>query len=86
MITLYTKPNCPYCEMAKSWLKKNDINYSEIDVTIDELSLIFIKEQGHKTVPQIYFNGQILVEGGYTGLTREDPNLLKERIEKHYDN
>ena len=46
----------------------------------DSNALEFIKSQGHKTVPQIYFNGSVLVEGGYTGLTKQDPNSLREII------
>jgi len=32
MITLYSKPLCPYCEMAKQYLKKHEIEYEEIRV------------------------------------------------------
>ena len=48
----------------------------------DSSALEFIKSQGHKTVPQIYFNGAILVEGGYTGLIKQDPASLKEAIDQ----
>lgn len=48
----------------------------------DSSALEFIKSQGHKTVPQIYFNGSVLVEGGYTGLTKQDPALLREAIDQ----
>ena len=82
MITLYTKPNCPYCDRSKIWLEKNDIPYATINVLEDESALNFIKEQGHKTVPQLYLDGNLLVEGGYTGLTKQDPEVLKEQIEK----
>jgi glutaredoxin len=46
----------------------------------DANALEFIKSMGHKTVPQIYFNGAVLVEGGYTGLTKQDPDFLRETI------
>lgn len=82
MITLYSKPNCPYCDRAKIWLEKNDIQYKTINVLEDEIALNFIKEQGHKTVPQIYLGNDLLVEGGYTGLTKQDPEVIKEQIEK----
>lgn len=82
MITLYSKPNCPYCDRAKIWLERNDIAYTTVDVLVDNNALQFIKEQGHKTVPQIYHNGNLLVEGGYTGLSKQDPDKLKEIINK----
>lgn len=81
MITLYTKPHCPYCEQAKAWFNKNGIQYKTVDVTQDDLALNMLKEEGHKTVPQIYLYGELFVEGGYTGLSKQDPAVLKEQIE-----
>jgi glutaredoxin-like protein NrdH len=82
MITVYSKPNCPYCDRTKIWLEHNNLPYQTIDVMADSSALEFIKSQGHKTVPQIYFNGSVLVEGGYTGLTKQDPALLREAIDQ----
>lgn len=80
MITVYSKPNCPYCDRTKIWLEQNSIAYQIVDVFEDANALEFIKSKGHKTVPQIYFNGSVLVEGGYTGLVKQDPEALKEII------
>jgi glutaredoxin len=46
-----------------SGLEKNGIAYSTVNVLEDTIALEFIKSQGHKTVPQIYFNNELLVEG-----------------------
>ena len=41
MITVYSKPNCPYCEKAKYLLKNLGLQYEEKvvtkDLSIDEL-------------------------------------------------
>lgn len=81
MITLYTKPQCPYCDQAKTWLTRNGIDYKSVNVAEDEVALAMIKEQGHRSVPQIYFNGELFVEGGYSGLSKMNPEVLKEQIE-----
>lgn len=81
MITLYTKPNCPYCEQAKAWLNKNNLPYKSVDITENEVALQMLKEEGHRTVPQIYLHGELFVEGGFTGLSKQDPEVLRERIE-----
>jgi glutaredoxin len=81
MITLYSKPDCPYCDNAKIWLEKNDLAYTTVNVMEDSEALGFIKSKGHKTVPQIYLNGELFVEGGYTGLSKQDPKILRERME-----
>jgi glutaredoxin len=80
MITLYSKPNCPYCEQAKSWLSKNEIAYATIDISQDDEAREFLKEAGHKTVPQIYLGTRLLVEGGFSGLSKQDPTHLKAII------
>ena len=81
MITVYSKPNCPHCELAKSWLDSNKIEYEVIDVTQDDVALNMIKEAGHKSVPQLYLNGEVLVPGGYEGLKNQDPEVLREQLE-----
>jgi glutaredoxin len=78
MITLYTKDNCPYCDGAKQLLKSWNEDYEEIDINEDGVRDWLVNE-GHKTVPQIYYNNKLLVEGGYTGLSKLSYNELQER-------
>ena len=78
MITLYTKDNCPYCDGAKAILKSMNEEFVEIDVNEDGVR-DFLISAGHKTMPQIYFEGKLLVEGGYTGLKNTPYNELQER-------
>lgn len=80
MITLYSKPNCPYCDQAKAWLTKNEIDYTVLDISKDAEAREFLINSGHKTVPQIYVGNQLLVEGGFTGLSKRDPQQLKEEL------
>jgi glutaredoxin-like protein NrdH len=80
MITLYSKPDCPYCDQAKAWLAKNDIAYTVLDINEDRDAKDFLVSSGHKTVPQIYLRDQLLVEGGFAGLSKRDPQQLKEEI------
>jgi glutaredoxin-like protein NrdH len=80
IVTLYSKPACPYCDRAKAWLEKNDITYETINVMEDPRALEFIKSKGHKTVPQIYKGEYLLVEGGYDGLKKSNPEMLRESL------
>lgn len=77
MIKLYSKPSCPYCDMAKAWLKKNDIAYEEINVMSDAKAKAKLFEKGLRTVPQIFNDDEILVEGGWAGLQKVDPEKLR---------
>jgi glutaredoxin len=83
MIILYSKPQCPYCDRAADYLKRNNFEFTKIDVTEDAEALAFIKEKGHKTVPQIYYEDRVLVEGGYDGLKAIQPNDLTSRIQQY---
>ena len=38
-MTIYTSPSCTYCQALKSYLKKNNLKYKEVDVSIDQESL-----------------------------------------------
>ena len=80
MIKVYTKQQCPYCEMTKDYLMRQAIVFEEINVTEDADALAFIKEQGHRTVPQIYNDNTILVEGGWSGLQALGRDALLKAI------
>lgn len=68
MIALYTKPTCSFCVAAKNRLTEWGHEYTEIDVSADEAGLHFLKEQGHRTVPQIYITESEFVPDGASGL------------------
>jgi glutaredoxin 3 len=80
MLTLYTKNNCGYCLQAKALLKNNNIKFEEINIEENTNAREFVINEGHKTVPQIYHNGQLFVEGGYTGMRDMGPAAIKEKI------
>ena len=67
--------------MAKQWLTRNGFEYEEIRVDMDPEARQFIINEGHRTMPQIYHNGKLLVEGGGQALVRLDPKLVKELLD-----
>lgn len=70
MIIIYSKNNCPFCVQAKNYLKSKNINFREINIEQDPEAREFIMAHGHRSVPQIYMDGKIFVEGGWTGLSK----------------
>ena len=53
-ITIYSTQFCGYCKLAKHFLDKNKINYTEIDVGKDEEShKKMIEKTGQQGVPVI---------------------------------
>lgn len=81
MLTLYSKNNCPYCIQAKNYLTQKNINFREINIEDDEDSREFVQGKGHRTLPQIYFMGQLFVDGGWTGLSKMSTDDILNEIE-----
>jgi len=69
MITIVGGRGCNYCNLAKDFLQFKGVDYNYVDYK--EFPLF--KEDGHKTIPQIYYrrgNGSylMLTDEGYEGL------------------
>ena len=78
MITVYSKNNCPYCVQTKNLLTLKGIVFEEIRIDEDSDAREFVIGEGHRTVPQIYQDGKLLVEGGYTGLARQSEDFFNK--------
>ena len=66
--------------MAKQWLDKNGFAYEESRVDTNPEARQFLIEEGHRTMPQIYHKGKLLVSGGGQALVRMDPKMVRELI------
>jgi|TARA_B110001454_G_C12595082_1_gene381944 glutaredoxin len=75
MVTVYSKNSCAFCVRAKQYLESKNIEYEEVNIEHDSEAREWILEQGHRTVPQIYINDE-LVEGGFNGLVETPDTLL----------
>lgn len=74
MITIYGTEGCNYCDMAKDYLDYRGIEYQYINVRYDTEAMKMFRENGFKTIPQVYLDKEHL--GGYNEL-RE---YFKERV------
>lgn len=82
MLTVYSKSNCPFCDRAKMLLTQKGIAFEEIRVDLDPAAREFIVNAGHRTVPQIYKDNKVFVEGGYQGLVKLDESVFQELKDK----
>jgi glutaredoxin 3 len=71
MITVYSKNNCPFCVQAKSLLQLKGVEFEEVKIDESTEAREFVVGEGHRTVPQIYKDGKLLVEGGFQGLKKQ---------------
>ena len=81
MLVVYTMDSCIYCDKAKLYLKSCDISFEEKNISKDKQAKDFLLEEGHKTIPQIYYNNKLLVEGGANGLLSLSKEKIKTRME-----
>lgn len=80
MLTVYSKTVCPYCVNAKNFLKSKNIPFTEVNIEQDPDARNFILSEGHRSVPQIYFNGDLFVEGGFQGLSKLSEDEIRSRM------
>lgn len=61
-VTMYSTPTCPYCKLVKEFFAKNNISYSEKDISTDEKSRNeMVQKSGQLGVPVIDIEGEIIV-------------------------
>jgi len=53
-ITLFTQPQCPFCDIMKQMLDQTGFTYYTVNIKENEDALNFMKDKGHRTVPQLY--------------------------------
>jgi glutaredoxin 3 len=82
MLTVYSKSNCPFCDKAKYLLEQKGVPFKEVRVDLDPEAREFVVGAGHRTVPQIYKDGKVFVEGGYQGLVKLDESVFQELKDK----
>ena len=73
MYTIYTQNLCGYCTAAKRLMQEHNLKYKEINISENESAKRFLKGNGYKTVPQIFYN-----ETEYMG----DYTMFKERLNR----
>jgi len=62
VVKIYTTTLCPYCKMAKEFLKENKIEFEEINVGNDpKAAQEMVEKSGQTGVPAIDINGEIIV-------------------------
>jgi len=61
-VRVFSTQMCPYCTTLKEFLKEHDIEFEDIDVSQDKVSLDeMVKKSGQMGVPVVDIDGQIIV-------------------------
>jgi glutaredoxin-like YruB-family protein len=61
-VKVYSTSTCPYCTMAKDFLKEQNIEFESIDVGTDqEAAKEMVKKSGQMGVPVVEIDGEVIV-------------------------
>ncbi|MFA5350327.1 MAG: glutaredoxin domain-containing protein [Candidatus Omnitrophota bacterium] len=61
-VKVYSTPTCPWCIRAKQFLKENNINFQDIDVSSDQQAVDeLMQKTGQMGVPVLDIEGEIIV-------------------------
>lgn len=62
MIKIYSTATCPYCEMAKEFLKNSNVKFEEVDVSENQSAQDeMVEKSGQMGVPVIDIDGKIII-------------------------
>ncbi len=61
-ITVYSTASCPWCIRVKQFLKENNIEFTDIDVSVNQQAAeLMIQKSGQMGVPVLDIEGKIIV-------------------------
>lgn len=61
-VMVYSTPTCPYCIRTKQFLKEHNVDFEDIDVSINKVRTDeMIQKSGQMSVPVLDIDGEIIV-------------------------
>ena len=78
ILFIYTQNNCPFCDILKQKLDTYALPYVTINISEDDgAGKEYLRDMGHKTVPQLYYRNYHLNDIPTVDITED---YLKEKI------
>jgi glutaredoxin 3 len=61
-VTIYTTPTCGYCNVAKDWLRKQNVTFTEYNVATNMAKAQeMVQKSGQMGVPVLDVNGKLII-------------------------
>ncbi len=61
-VKVFSTPTCPYCHMAKDYLKSKKVSFEDIDVSLDHIQArAMVERSGEMGVPQLWINDEVVI-------------------------
>lgn len=74
-VIVYSKPNCPHCNIVKANFKKRNVPFTEVDIAKDADALKLIKSHGFTAAP--------VVTDGEDSFSGADAQGIARFVKKH---
>ena len=82
LFRLYTQNNCPYCVIMQKKLDSWGVKYETLNVSYDTDAKLFLKENNHRTVPQLYWDNIHLNKVDTQDFTR---SIMFKELQLYHD-
>lgn len=53
MVTVYSLPNCVQCDSTKRLLTRNEVSFTEVDLSQDSEAAAMVRELGYNAAPVV---------------------------------
>lgn len=80
MLVVYSQNHCPACVKLKTLLDNYDIEYVEVKLEQCVDAKMFIVKEGHRSVPQLYKDGKMVIANPATELYRHSKEAVVEML------
>lgn len=61
-VKVFSTPTCPYCHMAKDYLKDKKVEFEDVDVSKDQaLAMQMVEKSGEMGVPQLWIDDEVVI-------------------------
>ncbi len=62
VVKVYSTPTCPYCTIAKNFLREKGVKFADIDVSVNKAAAAeMVQKSGQMGVPVIDIDGKLIV-------------------------
>jgi len=61
-VKVFSTPTCPYCHMAKAYLKDKKVEFEDIDVSQDQnQARAMVAKSNEMGVPQLWIDDEVVI-------------------------
>jgi glutaredoxin 3 len=61
-VKVFSTPTCPWCTIAKNYLKSKNVNFEDLDVSSDRNAATeMVQKSGQRGVPVLEIHGEVII-------------------------